>query len=68
MLVKNIGMHRISGIRPDIRLNTNIEFFLFSFSEKIYLHLVFDKSAYRSLLYIDIISSVKTIFDFKQFF
>ena len=33
-----------------------------------YLYLVFNKSAYRSLLYIDIILFVKTIFDFEQFF
>ena len=32
------------------------------------LYLVVNKSAYRSLLYIDIILFVKTIFDFKQFF
>ena len=33
-----------------------------------YLYLVFNKSAYRSLIYLDIILFVKTIFDFKQFF
>jgi len=33
-----------------------------------YHYLVYNKSAYRSLLYIDIILFVKTIFDFKQFF
>ena len=32
-----------------------------------YLYLVFNKSAYRSLLYIDIISFLKTIFDFYGF-
>ena len=32
-----------------------------------YLHLVFNKSAYRSLLYIYIFLFVKTIFDIKQF-
>ena len=32
-----------------------------------YLYLVFNKSAYRSLLYIDIILFVKTIFDFNSF-
>ena len=33
-----------------------------------YFYSVFNKSAYRSLLYIDIIFFVKTILDFKQFF
>ena len=57
-----LGLHRIliwPDIRqiflPDIRLNSNIEFF----SERMY------KSAHR---YIDIILFVKTIFDFKHFF
>ena len=35
--------------------------------KKMYLYLVFNKAAYRSLLYIDIILFVKTIFDFKPF-
>ena len=50
---------------PDIRLNSNIEFFL---RKKMSLYLVFNKSAYRSLLYIDIILFVRNILDFKQFF
>ena len=33
-----------------------------------YLHLVFNQSAYKSLLYIDIILFVKTIFDVKTVF
>ena len=33
-----------------------------------YLYLVFNKSAYRSLFYIDMILFVKTFFDFKQFY
>ena len=33
-----------------------------------YLYLVFNKSAYRSLIYIDVILFVKNIIDFKQFF
>ena len=67
-----LGLHRIliwPDIRqiflPDIRLNSNIEFFS---RKKMYLYWVFNKSAYRSMLYIDIILFVKTIFDFKQFF
>ena len=58
-LMVDIRYCRISGIRPDIRLSRNIEFFF---------RKVFNKSAYRSLLYIDIILFVKTIFDFKPFF
>jgi len=37
-------------------------------SKQTYLYLVINKSAYRSLLYIDMILFVKTIFDVKQFF
>ena len=36
--------------------------------KKIYLFLVFNKSAYRSLLYIDIIIFVNTIYDLKMFY
>ena len=37
---------------PDIRLNSKIKFFFFFFfSEKMYLHLVFDKSATGSVIY-----------------
>ena len=64
-----LGLHRIllwPDIRPGIRLKSNLEFF-YRKRRKKYLYLVFNKSAYRSLLYFDIILFVKTIF-FKQFF
>ena len=53
-----LGLHRIL-IWPDIRLNSKIGFF---FRKKLYLYLVFNKSANRSLFYIDIILFVKTVF------
>ena len=48
----------------DIRLNCNIEF---SSEKNVPLFIFFNKSACRSLLYIDIILFVKTIFYFKPF-
>ena len=72
------GLHRIliwpdirpSDIRqiflPDIRLNSNIEFF-FLLRKKMYLQLVFClRICYTVIYWYNL--SVKTIFDFKQFF
>ena len=66
IFLPDIRYGQISGVRQDIRLNSNI--IVIFLTKKMYLHLVFKKSAYRSLLYIDIILFVKTIFNFKQFF